>query len=110
MTWRQRKDIALAPIETLSVDDRAAGAIHHVVNRAAGMAMRLGVFPRPQQLNHARHRRQYRPTGLRMPIFEQHSVVQASFMCLPCGIISILSPGGGVNSTSSLRSTTQVID
>ena len=28
----------------------------------------------------------------------------------PAGIISIFNPGGGVNSTSSLRSTTQVID
>src|SRR5689334_9979220 len=78
--WRQRKDIALAPIETLSVDDTETGTTDHMVNRAAGMAMRLGVFTGPQQLNHARHRRQHWPAGLRMAILQQNTVLSRPLM------------------------------
>ena len=77
---RQCEDIALAPIETLSVDDREAGATYHVVHGAASMAMRPGVLAGSQLLNHTGHRRQYGAAGLRMSVFEQNAILSAAIM------------------------------
>ena len=48
---RNRENIALAPIETLAVDDGRTFAPNDVVDRAAGMAVRLGMLAGAQELD-----------------------------------------------------------
>src|SRR4029077_18040663 len=77
---RESDDIALAPDETLAVDDRRSLAFHHMINRAAGMPVRFSVLAGPQQLRAAGHRWQYRSAGLRMAVFQRNAIESAALM------------------------------
>ena len=77
---RQSDDVALAPFELLPVDDRRAVALDDIIHGAAGMAVRLGAFAGPQQLDHAGHRRQHRAAGLRMTVLQQDAVEGTALM------------------------------
>src|SRR5215469_857774 len=77
---RESDDIALAPNETLAVDDRCALTLDDVIDRASGMPVRLGALARPQKLRAASHRRQYRAARLRVAVFQRDAVESTAFM------------------------------
>src|ERR1700722_3825565 len=49
--WRQREEIALRPIEPLSVDDRRSLSAHDVIDDAARVPVRLAFGTGPQRLD-----------------------------------------------------------
>ncbi len=69
------EDVALFPVEALAVDDRVAFALRALIDEAAGMAMSLGPFARPQELYARADRLHHRAAGHRIDVLHHHAVV-----------------------------------
>ena len=75
---RNSDDIPFAPVKPLPIDDRRSCPMHHVVNGAAGVTVRLGLLAGSQQLDPASHRRHHGAARLRVTIFECNAIERAT--------------------------------
>src|SRR5262245_3265903 len=75
---RETKDISCSPVEALPVNHRPAASLHHMVDNASRVTMRLGLLSWPQHLKPAIDGRHHRTAREGIRVLQRHAVVRAT--------------------------------
>src|SRR5438034_5481021 len=75
---RHDERVAFGPVEAFPADDAVPAALGHVIDGARGVAVRLGVLARADELQVRAHRRQRRTSGVRIDVLEHDPVERAA--------------------------------
>src|SRR3954447_9827840 len=70
------EDVALLPVKTLAVDDRATASLGDLIDETAGVTMRARALARPQHLHRRANGLHHRPTRHRVHIVHEDAVIR----------------------------------